>query len=193
MKITKTFYAPNRRAWRAWLKKHHKSAQEIWLIYYKKGSGKTRVAYSDSVEEALCFGWIDSTLKPIDEKKYAQRFTPRKPKSQWSEMNRERMRRLIKARLMTPAGLAVYDNKQSNLRSRTTSSSSKKIILPADIRSALRKNAQTWRHFQSFPLSYQRIRVWWIDAARHRPKAFNQRLQYFLKMTALNKRFGMVQ
>ena len=193
MEITKTYYAPDRKSWRAWLKKHHRAAEEIWLVFFKKGSGKPRVAYSDAVEEALCFGWIDSIVKAIDEKKYAQRFTPRKPRSQWSEMNRERMRRLIDAGLMTPAGLAAYDNKHSNLKSRTNRRTRLQLVVPADIKSALMKKKQTWKNFQAFPESYKRIRIWWIDAARKRPKAFRQRLRYFLKMTAQNKRFGMVQ
>ncbi|HTI05612.1 MAG TPA: hypothetical protein VL549_09865 [Gemmatimonadales bacterium] len=78
MKIGKTFYAKNAREWRAWLAKHHRRAPEIWLIYYKKASGKPRIPYNDAVDEALCYGWIDSILKPIDDKKYAQRFSPRR-------------------------------------------------------------------------------------------------------------------
>ena len=193
VEIGKTYYAPDRKAWRAWLKTHHKSAQEIWLIYYKKGSRRPRIAYSDAVEEALCFGWIDSIVKAIDEKKYVQRFTPRNPRSQWSEMNRERMRRLIEAGLMTPAGLAVFDRKHSNLKSRTSNSTRMRVVVPADIKAALMKEKQTWNNFQAFPESYKCIRVWWIDAVRKRPAAFRQRLRYFLKMTAQNKRFGMVQ
>src|SRR2546429_5090474 len=105
MKVGKTVYARNRREWRAWLARHHKTATEIWLIYYKKHSGKPRVSYNDAVDEALCYGWIDSTLKPIDADCYAQRFSPRRPTSRLSEMNRERVRRLIAARRMTRAGL----------------------------------------------------------------------------------------
>ena len=98
MKVGKTFYARNRREWRSWLARHHKTAPEIWLIYYKKHSGKPRVSYNDAVDEALCYGWIDSILKPIDADCYAQRFSPRRPTSRLSEMNRERVRRLIASR-----------------------------------------------------------------------------------------------
>jgi uncharacterized protein YdeI (YjbR/CyaY-like superfamily) len=100
-----TFYAKDRAAWRKWLDKNHLTAPGVWLIYYKKGSGKTRVEYADAVEEALCFGWIDSTLNPIDEHSYMQLFTPRKPKSGWSKINKDRVEKLIAAGLMTPAGL----------------------------------------------------------------------------------------
>src|SRR5205814_2145967 len=88
MKVGKTFYAGNRREWRAWLARHQKTAPEIWLIYYKKHSGKPRVSYNDAVDEALCYGWIDSILKPIDADCYAQRFSPRRPTSRLSELDR---------------------------------------------------------------------------------------------------------
>src|ERR1051326_7561980 len=95
MQITQTFYAKNRAAWRQWLKKNHKAQKEIWLFLYKKKSGKQRLSYSDAVEEALCFGWIDSTMKPVDEISFAQRFTPRKDPANWSHLNMERAKRMI--------------------------------------------------------------------------------------------------
>src|SRR5579872_3692805 len=100
-----TFRSKDRAAWRKWLEKNHKSSSGVWLIYYKKDSGKTRVPYADAVEEALCFGWIDSTLNPIDKDSYMQLFTPRKPKSGWSKLNKERVEKLIEQGLMTNAGL----------------------------------------------------------------------------------------
>jgi uncharacterized protein YdeI (YjbR/CyaY-like superfamily) len=102
---TNTFYAKDRNTWRKWLAEHHKTSGGIWLIYYKQGSGKTRVPYADAVEEALCFGWIDSTLNAIDEDSYMQLFMPRKPRSGWSKLNKERAEELIEAGLMTVAGL----------------------------------------------------------------------------------------
>jgi uncharacterized protein YdeI (YjbR/CyaY-like superfamily) len=182
MRIGKTVYVTNRKQWRAWLANHHKTAREIWLIYYKKESGKPRIPYNDAVEEALCYGWIDSILKPIDKKKYAQRYSPRKKTSKLSDMNRERMRRLIKSGRMTKAGLAAIEH--------TGKGASK---LPADILERLKKDPATWRNFQRFPASYKRIRLGWIAAARPRREIFEQRLRYFLKMTKQNKRFGMVQ
>lgn len=182
MNVGKTLYAKNRREWRAWLAKHHRAAPEIWLIYYKKESGKPRIPYNHAVEEALCYGWIDSILKPIDEHKYAQRYSPRKKTSKLSDMNRERVRRLMKAGRMTKAGLVAIEH--------TGTGSAK---LPDDIVARLRKDPAAWRNFQRFPASYKRIRVGWIAAARHRREVFEQRLRYFLKMTKQNKRFGMVQ
>jgi len=113
--IGKTLYVTNRKDWRSWLAKNHTSESEIWLIYYKKGTGKPRISHDDAVLEALCFGWIDSTSKSIDEEKFAQRFSPRRPKSNLSQINLENVRQLIKNGEMTEAGLSAiahaYDPK----------------------------------------------------------------------------------
>jgi uncharacterized protein YdeI (YjbR/CyaY-like superfamily) len=195
MNIAKTLHAKNRREWRAWLKKNHKSAKEIWLIYYNKASGKSRIPYNDAVEEALCFGWIDSIVKKYDKDRAAQRFSPRKPKSNWSEMNIERARRLIKLGKMTKAGLAVFNEKTGVITGKMKSGEKRKqrLVIPADILKALRKDKTVWQNFEKFPESYKRIRIGWIDASRNRPEFFKKRLEYFLKMTRKNKRYGMVQ
>jgi uncharacterized protein YdeI (YjbR/CyaY-like superfamily) len=106
MDISKTLYVTNRDEWRAWLEENHATEPEIWLVYYKKHTSQPTIPYEDAVEEALCFGWIDSTAKRIDDEKYAQRFTPRKDHKNWSEPNKQRVRKLIQAGRMTPAGLA---------------------------------------------------------------------------------------
>ena len=103
----KTFYAKSRKEWRKWLAKHHDRQKEIWLVYYRKNTNKSRVDYNDAVEEALCFGWIDSIEKGIDKERFAQRFSPRKPKSNWSETNKLRLKKLIAGGKMAPAGLAA--------------------------------------------------------------------------------------
>jgi uncharacterized protein YdeI (YjbR/CyaY-like superfamily) len=182
MKLGKTLYVTNRKAWRAWLAKNHAQKKEIWLIYFKKHSGRPRIPYNDAVEEALCYGWIDSIVMRVDDDRTAQRFSPRRPKSFVSETNKERVRRLIKAKKMTRVGL---ERIQTQL--------AQEFVAAKDILVALKKDATTWKNFQAFPESYRRIRVGWIDGARHRPEIFQQRLRYFLKMSAQNKKFGMVQ
>ncbi len=107
MEIGETLLVNSRQEWREWLAQHHADRKEIWLIYYKKTSGKTGITYEESVEEALSFGWIDGANKGIDQKTYAGRFTPRRPKSPWSDSNRERVARLLREGRMTAAGLAV--------------------------------------------------------------------------------------
>lgn len=186
MNLGKTIYVTNRRQWRSWLAKNHKTAKEIWLVYYKKQSLKPRIPYNNAVEEALCFGWIDSTVKTIDEDRFAQRFTPRRNNSLFSEMNKERIRRLIRQKKMTPAGLDTLKHTINSIKNA-------KFTISSDILKALKKNKNTWKYFEKFPLSYRRIRIGWIESARSRPHIFQQRLKYFLKMTARNKMFGMVR
>jgi uncharacterized protein YdeI (YjbR/CyaY-like superfamily) len=194
MEVGKTLYVSNRKGWRAWLAKNHRSVAEIWLVYYKKHSDKPRIPYNDAVEEALCYGWIDSTLKPIDDVCYAQRFSHRRKNSKLSEMNKERVLRLIKAKKMTRWGLeSIQHHMENNHKKSTGSQSLKKFALPQDILEILKADPTAWKHFVKFPMSYKRIRIGWIDTARHRPEIFNQRLKYFLKMTIKNKKFGMVQ
>jgi uncharacterized protein YdeI (YjbR/CyaY-like superfamily) len=194
MEIGKTLYVKSRKDWRAWLATNHRSVPEIWLIYYKKHSGKLRIPYNDAVEEALCYGWIDSTLKPGDEQYYLQRFSPRRKNSKLSEMNKERVRRLIRLKKMTRFGLERINH---HLEAATMLSTHrirlKKFALPEDILQVMKADRAIWKTFSKFPLSYKRIRIGWIDAARHRPEIFRSRLKYFLKMTKINKKFGMVQ
>lgn len=187
MEIGKTLYVTNRKAFRAWLKQYHKTETEIWLIFYKKSSGKPRLPYADAVEEALCYGWIDSIVKTIDDEKYVQRFSPRKKNSVLSGLNKERVIRLIKQKKMTAAGLAAIRH------AFTESSDNKKLILANDILKELNQDKNTWKNFQSFPESYKRIRISWIESARRRPDIMQTRLKYFLKMTAKNKMYGMVR
>lgn len=183
MKLGQTLYVTNRRAWRSWLARHHKTATEIWLVSYKKHTKKPSILYNDAVEEALAYGWIDSIEKSIDKDSYAQRYTPRRPGSNWSAMNKERARRLIEQGKMTRAGLAAMEDAPM-AKSRASRS---RDVIPSDILKRLREDKQTWQNFQRFPSSYKRIRVGWIDAARMRPVEFEKRLRYFLKMTAQNK------
>src|SRR5579859_3515115 len=107
MEIGETLLVTTQQEWREWLEQHYAERKEIWLVYYKKGSGKRGIAYEEAVEEALCFGWIDGAIKGIDEETYAGRFTPRRVKSPWSASNRTRVVRLLEEGRMTGAGLAV--------------------------------------------------------------------------------------
>lgn len=184
MKISKKLYVTNRKDWRAWLKKNHKDTKEIWLVYSKKETGKPRVPYDEAVEEALCFGWIDSTIKTIDKKSFAQRFSPRKSTGTWSQPNIERMRRLKKQGKMTVAGIAVFKRV-------ATKQKPKKESLAPDIRRALKKDAQAWKNFQKFPAAYKRVRIAYLESRRkHGAPAFKRSLSYFIKKTHANKQFA---
>jgi uncharacterized protein YdeI (YjbR/CyaY-like superfamily) len=175
----KTLYVHDRKKWRAWLRQHYKTEKEIWLVYYKKGSGKPRIEYNDAVEEALCFGWIDSIVRTIDEQKFAQRFSPRKPKSTYSPANKERLRSLLKKKKVI-----------KEVRDSLPDLAEEKFVIPKDILTEIKANKQAWKYFQAFSDAYKRIRIGFIDGARKRPAEFKKRLAYFIKMTAQNKQFG---
>jgi uncharacterized protein YdeI (YjbR/CyaY-like superfamily) len=175
----KTLYVAHRKEWRAWLKKHYKSEQEIWLVYYKKHTGKPRIPYNDAVEESLCFGWIDSIVKRIDEDRFAQRFSPRNPKSRHSQANRERLRALAEQGKVVKEVLATLGDLAEE-----------KFEIPPDILKAIQASQEAWKNFQGFSPSYVRIRIAFIDGARNRPEEFKKRLRYFIQMTEKNKQFG---
>jgi uncharacterized protein YdeI (YjbR/CyaY-like superfamily) len=168
--------------WRAWLQAHHATEPEVWLVYHSKASGRPSIAYNDAVDEALCFGWIDSTVRKLGPDSRAQRFTPRRKGSPLSEMNKVRVRRLAEVGRMIPAGMAAAGDVLDE-----------PFSIPPDILARLQADETVWRNFQAFPDSYQRIRIGWIEGARSRPEVFETRLRYFLRMTARNKRYGMVQ
>jgi len=188
MEIKETFYTFSRKDWRAWLKKNHKKKKEVWLIYYRKASGKKRIPYNDAVEEALCFGWIDSTVKKIDNDSFAQRFTPRRSMSVLSQMNKERIRKLILEKRMTPVGLAAVSHAFVHNPAHENSK------IPSHILATIKKNKEAWNHFKKFPESYKRIRIAYIlSQKRHSAEVFKRSLNHFIKMTAKNKRFGFVR
>jgi len=179
MNVGKTLYVIDRQAWRAWLADHYDKEKEIWLIYSKKASGKPRILYNDAVEEALCFGWIDSTAKRIDDDSYAQRFSPRNPKSPYSEANKARLRKLVQEGRVIPSVKAVIQDIIDE-----------EFVVPSDILGALRLNKVAWENFQKFSDQYQRIRVAYVDGARDRPDEFKKRLNNLIKLTEKNKQFG---
>src|SRR5262245_24815778 len=143
MKISKTLYVTNRVDWRAWLEKNHETESEVWLIYYKKHTGEPRIPYDDAVEEALCFGWIDSIVQTIDSEKYAQKFTPRKNSSKWSDLNKRRLRSLLEAGKMTQAGLAKISGVNLEVEEGSTPKP-KELDLPRDLKEALRSSEKAW-------------------------------------------------
>jgi uncharacterized protein YdeI (YjbR/CyaY-like superfamily) len=189
MDIGKTLYVTRREEWRRWLSANHAKEKEVWLIYYRKETGKPRLPYNDAVEEALCFGWIDSIQKKLDEERFVQRFTPRKEGSTLSQANRERIIKLIAQKKMTQAGLdAVAYVFQPGIEQ------PQELVIPPDILEPLRANAKAWTNFWRFPTSYQRIRIAYIDSRRrHGREMFEKSLTHFIRMTARNKRFGFVK
>jgi len=177
--VTETLYATNRDQWRDWLEEHYRSASEIWLVSYLKKTGKPSVPYNGAVEEALCFGWIDSIVKKLGQDRYAQRYTPRKTGSGYSQTNKERLKKLIEQGKVMPEVLAGLD--EIGLED---------FEYPADIVAAFQENEQAWKNFQRYSESYRRIRIAYIDVARDRPGEYEKRLAHLIKMTEQDKQFG---
>ncbi len=169
--------ATNRDDWRSWLQANHATATEVWLVTHDVADQPT-LSYLDSVEEAICFGWIDGLAKRVSEYEKAQRFTPRRPRSNWTELNKERARRLIRLGLMTEAGR----NKTPDLDA--------PFVVPKDIMAAINSTETLKTHFDSLPELYVRVRVGYIEEMRKRPEEFARRLDNFLRKTEEGKMFG---
>lgn len=181
MEIGDTLYVTERGRWREWLEANFGSATEIWLLYPNKATGKPRIPYNDAVEEALCFGWIDSIIKKASESIAAQRFTPRNLKSGYSQPNKERLRWLDERGMIHPT---VQEAARRAL--------AEPFVFPDDVVDAIRADADAWRNYNAFSESYRRIRVAYVDAARIRPEEFDRRLASLIRATAKGRKLGTV-
>ncbi len=171
-----TFYTAERSVWRKYLEDHFETAREIWFVFPMKESGEKSLSYNDAVEEALCFGWIDSTIKHIDPVRRAQRFTPRRKGSPYSRPNIERLIWLDDRGLIHPK---VRESILPLIRA--------PFVFPSDIIDALRQDETVWENYSRFSEPYRRIRIAYIEAARNRPEEFRKRLDSFVGKTRRNK------
>lgn len=179
-----TFYAKDRQEWRDWLAKHHATSLGIWLIYYKKESGKPRVDYADAVEEALCFGWVDSRPNILDDERYMQLFSPRRPKSPWSKLNKQRVEKLIEQGLMMPAGLEKIELAKQN-GNWNTYDTIEELTIPADLQQALTANEAAKANLEAFSSSSKKNILWWIKSAK-RPDTRAKRIEETVTLAAKN-------
>ncbi len=179
MDENKTLYVTNRKDWRKWLEKNFDKEKEIWLVYPKKSTGKERIVYNDAVEEALCFGWIDSTIKSLDKNNSIQRFSPRNPKSTYSQQNKERIKWLLE-----------HDMIHASVLEKAKEIASETFVFPKDIIDAIKKDKTAWKSYNNFSDTYKRIRIAYINAARKRPDEFKKRLRNFINKTKENKQLG---
>ena len=168
----KIFYTSKRDIWRKWLAEHFETESEIWFVFPMKESGDKALPYNDAVEEALCFGWIDSTIKHIDPTHRAQRFTPRKKGSQYSRPNIERLIWLEDQGMLHP-----------NIRDSVLPLIRAPYIFPDDILDAIKADEVAWKNYEKLSEPYKRIRIAYIDAARKRPDEFKKRMENFIKKT----------
>ena len=176
LKTENLFYTANRQEWRNWLSAHFETAPDVWFVFPTKASGEACLSYNDAVEEALCFGWIDSTARRIDSLHQGRHFTPRNPKSPYSRPN---IARLI---WLDARGLIHAKVRPSIVKLLTAD-----YVFPEDILSEIRRDETAWRHYSSFTESYRRIRIAYIDDARKRPEEFRKRLDNFIRKTRENK------
>jgi uncharacterized protein YdeI (YjbR/CyaY-like superfamily) len=173
MSTPKMLYVTSRHKWRAWLANHYQSETEVWLLYYKKHTGRLRIPYEHAVEVALCFGWIDSIVKRVDDETFAQKFTPRRDHTNWSALNKQRVRKLIQEGRMTDAGLAKRD-----------------LAVPRFVKQALMASPKAWEYFRKLAPSYRRNCVAWIMDAK-KEETRERRLREVVALLEKNKKLGL--
>jgi uncharacterized protein YdeI (YjbR/CyaY-like superfamily) len=161
-----TIQPKDAREWRDWLTQNHNKTNHVWVLFHRKSLKKKGMSYEEAVDEAISFGWIDGKLKKVDEGRFALRFSPRKAKSVWSKINKERAERLIEQGRMAQHGLVVIEQAKKTGSWDNAYTNRVRDILPADLESALRENVAAWRNFQNFANSYWNQYVGWIAAAK---------------------------
>jgi uncharacterized protein YdeI (YjbR/CyaY-like superfamily) len=187
----KQLYFPDRSGWRKWLTKNHNTEESgIWLVFYKKKTNKPTLEYEEAVEEAICFGWIDSIIKKIDEARYVRKFTPRKPGSLWSQLNKKRAGRMIKQGLMMKAGLEkVTIAKRKGLWDKDPRPKIS-FDVPDEFAAELAKNKKAKENFDKLALTYRRHYIGWIVAAK-RDQTQKRRIAESIALLKQGKKLGL--
>jgi len=180
----------NRAAWRAWLERNHDKKKEIWLAYYKKHTGKTSVTYKEALDEALCFGWIDSTVNRLDAELYMQKWTPRNEKSIWSAANKARVKELIAAGRMAAPGLAKIKAAKRNGSWGALDRIDPNPEIPPDLASAIEADPRAKANFGSVSMSQRKILVWWVTSAKQ-AETRARRIARGLEMIRMGEKFGI--
>jgi uncharacterized protein YdeI (YjbR/CyaY-like superfamily) len=184
-KTLKTLDVPTSEEWRMWLAEHHDSESEVWLVFHKRHTGRTSIDYGDAVDEALCFGWIDSLVKRLDDERFARKFTPRKLDSKWSTSNRQRYAQLRASGRLMPAGVNRPPTDRSGDAPRPSPTK-----IPPYIQEALRNRPAAWNFFQNLAPSYRRLYIAWIDSAKQETTKM-RRLQEAIGLLAAGKKLGL--
>jgi uncharacterized protein YdeI (YjbR/CyaY-like superfamily) len=188
--MAEQLYVADRDEWREWLKENHESKKEVWLVYYKKRTGKASVPYDDSVEEALCFGWVDSIVKKLDEETFARKFTPRKGESRWSGANKKRVLEMIEQGKMAEAGLKrIKDAKASGEWSKVREAP-KGLVIPSCLKEALAMDEKASHYFDKLAYSYKRQAVAWIASAK-KEETRERRVAEVIRLFEQNRKLGL--
>lgn len=191
MEITETLYVITRKEWRKWLEKNHTSTKEIWLIYYKKHTGKERIPYDDAVEESLCFGWIDSTVKRVNDEYYVQRFTPRNKKSEWSLLNIQRIKKMIAIQAVSKAGMETILNLDLNKAEEEKLKEKNQLFeIPAYLKELFKKNKKVSDNFNNISTSEKNLYILWIGAAK-REETRNKRITEMINRIEKKQKIGL--
>ncbi len=180
----------NRKEWREWLTEHHEQQKEIWLIYYKKHVNMTSIKYEEAVEEALCFGWIDSIVRRIDDERYMQKYTPRKDRSNWSASNKKRVSRLMEQGRMTRAGISKVDIAKRNGSWERLDRVERLVSMPDDLLDALSQNSKARKNFERFAPSSKKQYLWWLESAK-REATRKKRIQEIVRRSEENIKPGI--
>ena len=190
MEETEPQFMQTRGQWRKWLEANYEKEKEVWLVHYKKHTGVPCIQLEEAVEEALCFGWIDSKLKSVNEDHYIHKYSPRNEKSVWSKMNKDRAQRRIKEGKMTATGMRLIAIAKKNGRWSAAYTSKKKQRLPHDLKEALLKNGDAWANFQGFANTYQNMYIGWVEAAK-RAETRKKRIEDVVKRSQQNVKPGV--
>ncbi len=186
MQITNPKYFKNRNEFRKWLEKNHNKQKEVWVLFYKVHTKKKSLRYAEAVEEALCFGWIDGIVKRIDDEKHAQRYTPRKPRSYWSNVNKERVKRMIEEGKMTDAGLAkIKDAKKSGWWQNAYTTTRRDYEISEEMKKVLMSDKVAWINFQNFGKGAQNTYIFWVNYAQ-RQETKKKRILFVLERAKKN-------
>ena len=178
----------DRKEWRAWLRKNHGKSKEQWVLFYKKHTGKPGLEYEAAVEEALCYGWIDGTLKRVDGEKHVIRFTPRRKRSVWAVSNKRRVRKLMKAGKMTKSGLALLEGVDiSDEAIEAEEREHRNPTLPVWMEKEIKTNEKAWKNYQALPPSHRKQYLWWLTSAK-REDTQKRRLEQAMGMLEEGKR-----
>lgn len=182
----KTFYARNASEWRDWLELNHGTEREIWLVFYKKGTGRECIGLDEALDGALSFGWIDSMIRRLDDLSYARKFTPRRPDSVWSRSNIERAEALARKGMMTERGLALFRNGTRKVSpAEKSEQAGEDPPFPAEFAAALKENARAWKNFQVLAPSHRRRYLMWITSAQT-PATRGRRIKEAVDLLAEN-------
>ncbi len=187
----KQVHVTTRSEWRRWLAENHDQEKRgIWLVFHKKKAGKPSLEYQESVEEALCFGWIDSIIKKIDDDKYCRKFTPRKDESQWSNTNKKRVEKIVEEGRMTEFGLAKVEAAKRSGRGEIDLRPSINMEMPQELSEALARNTNAKDFFAELAPTYQKQFIGWIVTAK-RPRTKAKRIKESLALLAKGEKLGM--